>query len=95
VGRCDIGAIEFEGALPNVNDLVTFTPLPSSFTTTADPAGCPAGFAGTFRFAARLMAKASSRSYRREHAILPHFLYLTVLQIVTVSIGSRGDFRCR
>jgi hypothetical protein len=30
--------------------------------------------------------------YRRERAILPHFLYLTVMQIVTVSIGSRGGF---
>jgi hypothetical protein len=59
---CDIGAFEFEGALPNVNDLVTFTPLPATFTTTADPAGCPAGFAGQFRFVARLMAKASSRA---------------------------------
>jgi hypothetical protein len=54
---CDIGAIEF---FPLVNDLVTFTPLPATFTTTADPAGCPAGFAGTFRFTARLTTKASS-----------------------------------
>jgi hypothetical protein len=60
VGRCDIGAIEFEGALQNVNDLVTFTPLPSTFQTTADTAGCPAGFAGTFHFTARLTAKPGS-----------------------------------
>jgi hypothetical protein len=61
VGRCDIGSIEFEGALQNVNDLVTFTPLSSSFTTTADPAGCPiVAFAGKFSFVARLTAKASS-----------------------------------
>jgi hypothetical protein len=60
VGRCDIGSIEFEGALPTVNDLVTFTPLPSTFQTTTDPAGCPTGFAGKFSFIARLTAKASS-----------------------------------
>ena len=41
---------------------MTFTPLPSTFTTTADPAGCPAGFAGKFHFAARLTAKSSSPS---------------------------------
>jgi hypothetical protein len=45
-----------------VNDLVTFTPLPSTFTTTADTAGCPAGFAGTFHFTARLTATSSSPS---------------------------------
>jgi hypothetical protein len=60
VGQCDIGASEFKGgALMNVNDLVTFTPLPSTFTTTLDPA-CPTGFAGKFSFVARLTAKASS-----------------------------------
>jgi hypothetical protein len=37
-----------------VNDLVTFDPLPSSFTFTADPTGCPESFVGTFRFAAQL-----------------------------------------
>jgi hypothetical protein len=37
-----------------VNDLVTFEPLPSTFTFTPDPAGCPAGFVGTFRFESRL-----------------------------------------
>jgi hypothetical protein len=46
----------------NINALVQSEPLPSTFTTPADPAGCPAGVAGTFRFAARLTAKASSPS---------------------------------
>jgi hypothetical protein len=37
-----------------VNDLVTFEPFPDTFTFTPDPAGCPRGFVGTFRFEARL-----------------------------------------
>jgi hypothetical protein len=37
-----------------VNDRVTFEPLLSTFLFTPDPTGCPAGFVGTFRFAARL-----------------------------------------
>jgi uncharacterized delta-60 repeat protein len=37
-----------------VNTLVTFEPIPSSFTFTPDPAGCPEGFAGKFSFEAQL-----------------------------------------
>jgi hypothetical protein len=37
-----------------VNDLVAFEPLPATFCFTPDPKGCPDGFIGTFRFAARL-----------------------------------------
>ena len=37
-----------------VNELVTFAPLPATVAFSLDPAGCPAEFAGTFRFEARL-----------------------------------------
>jgi hypothetical protein len=54
VGGCDIGAIEFQGALELVNDSVTFVPMRSTLRSTPDPAGCPEGFVGKFRFEARL-----------------------------------------
>jgi hypothetical protein len=54
VGRCDIGAIEFQEALELVNDSVTFVPMRPTFRYTPDPAGCPEGFVGKFRFEARL-----------------------------------------
>jgi aldose sugar dehydrogenase len=37
-----------------VNDLVSFEPTRSTFESTPDPTGCPAGFVGTFRFEAPL-----------------------------------------
>jgi hypothetical protein len=37
-----------------VNDLVSFEPIGSSFTTTSDTSGCPSGFVGKFGFAAKL-----------------------------------------
>jgi hypothetical protein len=37
-----------------VNALVAFDRLEDTFQTATDPRGCPAGFAGTFRFEARL-----------------------------------------
>jgi hypothetical protein len=37
-----------------VNDLVTFNPIPSTFTFTPDPSGCPPDFVGIFRFETRL-----------------------------------------
>jgi hypothetical protein len=37
-----------------VNDLVSFEPITSSFTTTADTSGCPSGFVGRFDFDAKL-----------------------------------------
>jgi hypothetical protein len=60
VGRCDIGAFEFNALPPVVNSLVTFVPLTSTYQTTSETTGCPGGFGGTFRFTARLTAKASS-----------------------------------
>jgi hypothetical protein len=44
----------------NVNDLVTFEPIPATFTFTPDPTGCPQGFVGTFRFEARLTNSSES-----------------------------------
>jgi len=37
-----------------VNDLVSFEPIASSFTTTSDTSGCPSGFSGKFGFDAKL-----------------------------------------
>ena len=37
-----------------VNDLVTFDSVGTTFRTTADPTGCPAGFVGKFSFNAEL-----------------------------------------
>jgi hypothetical protein len=37
-----------------VNGKVSFQPLISTFQTTSDTTGCPAGFTGIFSFAARL-----------------------------------------
>jgi hypothetical protein len=55
VGICDIGAVEFQGAIVLVNDLVAFDPLRPTFRFTPDPTGCPEGFVGNFRFEARLL----------------------------------------
>jgi hypothetical protein len=38
----------------NVNDLVAFVPISSSFDATTNTSGCPAGFVGKFSFNARL-----------------------------------------
>jgi len=43
-----------------VNNLVAFAPLPSSFKTIGETAGCPAGFTGKFTFSARLTEKNTS-----------------------------------
>ena len=37
-----------------VNDLVSFEPIASSFTTSSDTSGCPSGFIGKFGFDAKL-----------------------------------------
>lgn len=44
----------------SVNDLVALTPLSSTFSTTSDTSGCPAGSSGTFHFAATLADKSGS-----------------------------------
>jgi hypothetical protein len=43
-----------------VNQLVSFVPIESSFRTTSNTAGCPAGFAGKFTFDAKLASENSS-----------------------------------
>ena len=48
-----------EAAGFNVNPNVTFTPIPSTYRTTTDTAGCP-GFAGKFSFTSLLTNKADS-----------------------------------
>ena len=44
----------------NVNSDVTFTPLPSTYTTTTSTTGCPAAFSGKFTFTALLTNKTGS-----------------------------------
>src|SRR5262249_5127478 len=41
----------------NVNSLVSFTPLSSTYRTLRDTTGCPAGFSGKFTFTALLTNK--------------------------------------
>ena len=49
-----------EAAGLNVNSDVTFTPLPSTYTTTTSTTGCPAAFSGKFTFTALLTNKTGS-----------------------------------
>ena len=49
-----------EAAGFNVNSEVTFTPLPSTYTTTTSTTGCPAAFSGKFTFTALLTNKTGS-----------------------------------
>jgi len=44
----------------NLNNFVNFAPLDSTFRTTSDTAGCPAGFVGQFMFNAQLTDKIDS-----------------------------------
>ncbi len=44
----------------NVDSLVTFTPLSSTYRTTTNTTGCPAGYAGKFTFTAQLTNKSDS-----------------------------------
>ena len=44
----------------NVDSLLTFTPLSSTFQTLSDTTGCPSTFVGKFTFTARLTNKADS-----------------------------------
>ncbi len=44
----------------NVDSLVTFTPLSSTYRTTTNTTGCPAGFVGKFTFTAQLTNKPDS-----------------------------------
>ena len=49
-----------EAAGFNVNSNVTFTPLASTYRTSTNTTGCPAGFAGKFTFTAALTNKPNS-----------------------------------
>ena len=53
-------ATSAEAAGLNVNSDVTFTPLPSTYTTTTSTTGCPAAFSGKFTFTALLTNKTGS-----------------------------------
>jgi hypothetical protein len=58
---CDIGAFE-SGAEPPpvISSLVAFADVPSTFNTTSDVTGCPAGFVGKFSFSGRLTNQITS-----------------------------------
>ena len=53
-----------EAAGFNVNSNVTFTPLASTYQTTASTTGCPAAFSGKFTFTAALTNKPAARRCR-------------------------------
>ncbi len=57
----DIGQAQMNGSLeestcvlPVVNGVISFEPIKSTFKTTSNATGCPAGFVGKFSFSARL-----------------------------------------
>ena len=50
----------FLASCDRVNDLLSLQALPETFVTTADPTGCPLGFAGKFSFVGRLQSLSSS-----------------------------------
>jgi hypothetical protein len=53
-------AVILDPATVNVNSLVTFMPMTSSYHTSSDTTGCPTGFAGKFTFTATLANKSTS-----------------------------------
>lgn len=56
-------AYYFSTNLPHqINNLVSFSPLSSTFRTSADTSECPAGFVGKFSFSARLANRSSTPS---------------------------------
>jgi hypothetical protein len=68
-GLTFVSAGQFTGTMtpivPAANNLVTFAPINSTFQTTANTSGCPAGFVGKFSFNARLTDKKSSPALSR------------------------------
>ena len=68
IGRLDLKLVT--GRRELVNDLVTFEPMPGTFSP--DPTGCPADFVGTFSFAAQLTSA-------REHLLADLLVQVTTL----------------
>jgi hypothetical protein len=68
--------VEWLVATVEINALVTFEPVPSTFQFTPDPTGCPEGFVGTFSFEARL-TNASDSS-----------LTALVVEVITLTNGN-------
>jgi hypothetical protein len=54
-----VASFRFGDCAVLINDLVTFTPISSSFTTTG-AAGCPAGFSATFNFLGNLTNRSNA-----------------------------------
>jgi len=55
IGNAVVNYFELNGTiLVNVNDLVTFVPIQSTFKTVTNTSGCPAGFTRKFSFKSRL-----------------------------------------
>jgi len=54
-----IASFRFATCAVLINDLVSFEPLNSTFQTTTNTSGCPAGFVGKFNFDARLSNNSS------------------------------------
>jgi hypothetical protein len=55
-----IGGLPAQAVNLNVDSLLTFTPLSSTFRTVTDTVGCPPGFVGKFTFTAQLTNKPDS-----------------------------------
>ncbi|HLE61482.1 MAG TPA: hypothetical protein VI750_00015, partial [Pyrinomonadaceae bacterium] len=61
IGQAILGLVQAAVAIPAVvNELVSFVPTTSTFRTTSNTSGCPAGFVGKFGFNARLTDKNTS-----------------------------------
>ena len=63
-----------------VNARVAFVPLPATFRTTSDATGCPSGFAGTFRFRARLTPRPTSPPLTRLAVVVTTLTRSNLLQ---------------
>ena len=82
---------ELVDAVVNVNDLVTFTPLPGSFRTNADTTGCgPGSFVGTFRFEATLTNETEESSLSQLHVQVTTLTNGNVLQNADEGPGGVG-----
>jgi hypothetical protein len=70
-----------------VNNFVTFSPLPETYVTSPDPKGCPAGFAGTFRFSARLTNRSTTP---RLESLMVRVTTLTNENLLQNAVGGPG-----
>lgn len=84
-----------------INGLVSFVPTDSTFETTTDTSGCPAGFVGKFSFDARLTNQSSTASFSHLMAKITTLTNGDLLQNAdfvpggvgsTLAVAKEGDF---